>query len=37
MGITGTTLGLFAIAALALYLLRRAGRRERREQYIKEG
>jgi len=32
MGITGTTLGYFALAALALYLLARAGRHERRDE-----
>ena len=31
MGITGTTVGWFALAALALYLLRRAGRKEQRD------
>jgi len=36
MGITGTIAGILALAALALYLLARAGRHERRDAHTKE-
>jgi len=36
MGITGTIAGIVALGVLALYLLARAGRHERRDAYNRE-